>query len=702
VRRLWYAGFELRIETEAGEARSPGHDPEHPRAQHLVPYAYGFFVGTNGKDGEEIDVHLGSHPDATMAYVIDCNVPGDREDKVMLGFASSEEALRAFSAAYQGGGAEFIEGVREMSHAELRKFLRIQKEAAVPLKKVTSSYVSFTVVCKEVRKDAGGTPILRMLVSGTKLDSQGYEYQGVKVLGEKVQAELLASMAEQAQAGGVYLLENHSSTLRLGISRGAEIIKTADGNLELYVSFELFVDNPLVPFLLKDQERGYVPDCSVGMFVKREIVWDQEENGYVGKLLEGLFEHVALTRPDHAAYPDAEIEEVFLEESLASALKSLFTVPRAAERREGGSMATNRVAGGAGTRTMKEAAAATPKPNPETEESALLERNKEAEAKKEAEAECKTKEAEAEDKKEAEGEAEGGKEAEAEGKKEAEDAKDAEAGGLPPEPPANLPGKTPPPEPEKEADAEAGGQFTLKDAIQHARDMAALMKDSLGEGANPQDAVDLLTDIQEDFEQLCAMLEGLGGAPPPAAGAVAAEDEAEADADAEAGADAGAAAPPPAEPPPPAKKPAPAAAPGADGGGGGAVHIHGKPAGDVHIHGKEATKPAPPPRKGVAERLAEKRELRKVEKETNLMTRLDRIEKLLQHLDSEPATPGPRKFNDAFAGVFKSGEPEAETGSDTIQKLLEGISNPAERDRLSRLGMEALITRIHGGGQGSQ
>ena len=179
--------------------------------------------------------------------------------------------------------------------------------------------VEFKAIIKEVvpSQSGDGSTVLRMLASGTKIDSQGgvesIGGQNVEVLGDRVTPGLLEDMCKQAQAGTVYLIPSHHETLRLGQSVDADIQPMEDGSgQELFVNFELLDDNPMVPFLLKEIERGYVPDCSVGMFVRREVNYDQDEQGYVGDLMEGMFEHVALTRPDHAAYPDAEIEQVFL------------------------------------------------------------------------------------------------------------------------------------------------------------------------------------------------------------------------------------------------------------------------------------------------------------------------------------------------------------------------------------------------------
>jgi phage head maturation protease len=650
-------------------------------------------------------------------------------------------------------------------------------------------YLSFATVAKGL-KYQGDVPILRLLVSGTKLDSQAYEYGGVQVLGEKVQPELLAEMLRQAKAGTVTLLENHGSTLPMGDSVDAEIREGDGGLQELYVDFALDPKHPLVGVLINRMQSGYMPDCSVGLFVERVIEWDEAENGYVGKLTRGEFEHTALTRPGRAAYPDAEIEEVFLTETMEAAMKALAFVPKkrleeavaplppvpetrlaeqlwryksgqdkttiqtlifdkgkfsqeeaqawakshgfassgvdetdssyrirqidpsefkegsfrtisltggvkavvgrkkdqASKQAESNPAATDggqhmsnvprqKVAGGVAVRTPDEAAKEEAKPNPteETPKETVIETLKEAK-----------KEDEAEAKKEDEAEAEAKKEDEAEGEaKKGEAEMEAEA--------------------EAEGEATKGGHVSMEDVKAHMMEMRDLMKEALGPGSDPTDIQDLLADIYEDFDQLCEMLE--------AAGQVNAEAEG----------DAGAPPPPDDAPPPkPQKDDEADAPPPADGdadgdgngdgddakpSGGGDVHVHAKPGSAVHVHNEgegdmvvkkkddsKVVKRVAETLKGEGHPLLAKMLLREIRKSNR---RMEAIEKKLTHLDSEPAEAAPSRFNDDEI-LRRIGGAEADE-SDVVQQALKGLTDPRQRETLSRALGESLISGFHGG-----
>lgn len=96
------AGLHILVETAAGETRS-GTDPDGNGWSVTMPWHYGEIEGTMGLDGEPVDVLIGPDPEATDVYVLHLRKPGlegSDEDKVYLGFASEEEALAAFRAAY--------------------------------------------------------------------------------------------------------------------------------------------------------------------------------------------------------------------------------------------------------------------------------------------------------------------------------------------------------------------------------------------------------------------------------------------------------------------------------------------------------------------------------------------------------------------------------------------------------------------------
>jgi hypothetical protein len=524
----------------------------------------------------------------------------------------------------------------------------------------TDVYVSFGAVCKQLRRSPEGVPILRMLVSGTKLDTFEYDdpISGVHVVGEKVMPELLASMATQAKVGRaeadgtpgrVYLLENHHATLPMGEAVDGVVQPGDEDNLELFVDFALDEKHPDIPFLISKLETdpNYHPQCSIGLMVRRQIQWDQAEGGYVGQLVEGRFEHVALTRPGHAAYPDADLEEIFLAESLAEVTKSLVT-------------STARhlakfMAGGTNNTTVRNKSAKAEKGGPV---SIKIRNDKtaeaDAEAKKTAEAEEKKKlekkeagdvhvhlpppappadpDADAGDADDADADADDGKEDD--DAKEDEDSKED-----------NVKED----EDEAEDEDEDAAPPSLAGALGKARKM---VKDAEDSGADAGALTDMLSGIGEALEEACAMAAEMEDEDE--GGAVAKEDEDEAEDEDD---DTPATTPPA----PPAKKPAPPAA-----------------------------APKKDPKKGL---VMKKKQDRQDQLLTRLLNRLEKIEKgnqkierKLANLDKTPATPAPSRFNapqapgsldpssDEFVARLKSATPKERQNmtEDLISRVLSG------------------------------
>lgn len=114
-------GLDITIENPAG---SPRVDVKG-RWANVMPNHYGYIKETEGKDGEQVDVHVGYTP-SDRAFVIDQVNPKTGkldEHKVMLEFDTKAEAEAAYRAAYpkdwQGFG-----GIREMSIPALKRWLK--------------------------------------------------------------------------------------------------------------------------------------------------------------------------------------------------------------------------------------------------------------------------------------------------------------------------------------------------------------------------------------------------------------------------------------------------------------------------------------------------------------------------------------------------------------------------------------------------
>lgn len=97
-----YLGLIIDVETDAGEARSGVSDDGTPWS-HVLPHPYGEVRGTEGADGDAVDVYLGPDRLAPFVYVIQTKFPGGKrfdETKSMIGFGSQAAAERAFRASY--------------------------------------------------------------------------------------------------------------------------------------------------------------------------------------------------------------------------------------------------------------------------------------------------------------------------------------------------------------------------------------------------------------------------------------------------------------------------------------------------------------------------------------------------------------------------------------------------------------------------
>lgn len=102
-RTVRWNGLSIRIENEAGSVRC-GTKPDGTPWETRMLYPYGYISGTEGVDGDEVDVFLGPNLDSQAVYVVHQRKVGDwskyDEDKVMVGFDSEEDARLAFLRNY--------------------------------------------------------------------------------------------------------------------------------------------------------------------------------------------------------------------------------------------------------------------------------------------------------------------------------------------------------------------------------------------------------------------------------------------------------------------------------------------------------------------------------------------------------------------------------------------------------------------------
>ena len=103
---LNWRGLRILVENKAGSTRS-GVDPNGKPWSIRMQAHYGEFEGSQGTDGDPLDVYVGPHLDAPVAYVVHQKVPGtnlDDEDKVIVGVDGLDQARALYRAHYNKAG----------------------------------------------------------------------------------------------------------------------------------------------------------------------------------------------------------------------------------------------------------------------------------------------------------------------------------------------------------------------------------------------------------------------------------------------------------------------------------------------------------------------------------------------------------------------------------------------------------------------
>ena len=116
-------GFDVTIENPKGSVRR-GVDADGEKWEQTMNNTYGYIRGTEGVDGDHIDVFLSDDPSQGDVFVVDqVNKDGTfDEHKVMYGFADEESARRAYLANYEEGW-QGLGAITRVSKEEFKKWV---------------------------------------------------------------------------------------------------------------------------------------------------------------------------------------------------------------------------------------------------------------------------------------------------------------------------------------------------------------------------------------------------------------------------------------------------------------------------------------------------------------------------------------------------------------------------------------------------
>ena len=183
-------GFDVSIEQPKGSVRR-GTDASGRQWEQTMNNTYGYIRGTEGVDGDHIDVLLSDDPSHGDVFVVDqVNKDGTfDEHKVMYGFADEESARQAYLSNYEEGWTG-LGAITHVTKDEFRKWVNSSRRKTKPF----AEY-------KNVKVE--GAPTLSQ--DGDKVDDQdmdaapsGESTQETPTLTHQEAISLISQMEEQA------------------------------------------------------------------------------------------------------------------------------------------------------------------------------------------------------------------------------------------------------------------------------------------------------------------------------------------------------------------------------------------------------------------------------------------------------------------------------------------------------------------------
>lgn len=160
-------GFDVTIENPKGSIRR-GTDASGKQWEQEMHNTYGYIKGTEGVDGDHIDVFLSDNPASGKVWVVDqVNKDGSfDEHKVMYGFANVADATKAYLSNYEEGwqGLGSISGI---SREEFKKWIESSHRKTKPFRDYA---LAKSAEAKEKKSASKPTKEHKRIVSDEKME----------------------------------------------------------------------------------------------------------------------------------------------------------------------------------------------------------------------------------------------------------------------------------------------------------------------------------------------------------------------------------------------------------------------------------------------------------------------------------------------------------------------------------------------------
>lgn len=177
--------FDITIENPAGSVRK-GIDADGKEWSTTMANTYGYIKGTEGVDGDHIDVFLHENMDmwnGRKVYVVDqTNTDGSfDEHKVMLGFNNKDEAMSAYLANYDATWGQTHPGLRisETNIEDFNKWVQSSHRKTKPF----ADYSTVSKITDEAPVEQPTQPAAAITGEGYKVEPKPYTNKQGKTLG---------------------------------------------------------------------------------------------------------------------------------------------------------------------------------------------------------------------------------------------------------------------------------------------------------------------------------------------------------------------------------------------------------------------------------------------------------------------------------------------------------------------------------------
>lgn len=169
-------GYRISIENAKGSVRR-GTDASGDSWEVTMQNDYGYIRGTEGVDGDHIDVFLSDTPEVGDVFVVDQVKPDGTfdEHKVMYGFGSEAEARQAYLSNYSPGWRG-LGAITRVSKEEFKKWVNSSKRKTKP-------FADYHTIKKEVLANSQGSVAENKNIR-TESSEQSEPSEGSKAGGE--------------------------------------------------------------------------------------------------------------------------------------------------------------------------------------------------------------------------------------------------------------------------------------------------------------------------------------------------------------------------------------------------------------------------------------------------------------------------------------------------------------------------------------